>query len=230
MQTWTIPPNSLINEDTGSYKFVHDSNWLLNKKSDLTPFWNGPSTFWKSSDRPIKDWTGFNYEYPDFVPLRGQSEEQRRKAILCRVGELYGPTYTSSTSVAPSAPRTSNIERADIVDWFVRIHSGRFALGGSYNVLLFLGEPPASEAEWLKSSALLGIHTVFTSSRASMCANCHSQINNVDEGFVHITERLESLGLLKKPEGEIEKYIRDNLHFFLMMYLFRGRGAKESYM
>lgn len=107
----------------------------------------------------------------------------------------------------------SNVERADMVDWFVRIRSGRFALGGSYTILLFLGEPPASQAEWRTSPNLLGLHAVFVSSRASMCANCQSQKDNIDEGFVHITERLESLGLLSQPEEQIETYVRENLRW-----------------
>ena len=194
----------------------------LRRLLDLTPFWNGADTFWKSASDAVKDWTKFNYEYPEFVKLKGQSQQQRRTAILQTVKQLYGPVFSTgpmhqvkalADNVQSALTGSSNLERADMVDWFVRIRSGRFALGQSYTVLLLHGQPPADESEWRTSPNLLGLHAVFVSSRASMCVNCETQRDNIDEGFVHITARLEKLGLLSKPEEEFEKYVKDNLQW-----------------
>lgn len=201
----------------------------------MTPFWNGGNTFWKSASEAVKDWTKFNYEYPEFVKLKGLGVSERRQAILQTVNSLYGPKLSTGpmhqikaaaanvqAALSSDSGPSASLEKADMVDWFIRVRSGRFALGQSYTILLFLGEPPAEESEWRTSPNLLGIHSIFASSRASMCANCESQRDNVDEGIVHITARLEKLGLLSKPEEEIEKYVRANLHWRIQKVSFQS--------
>jgi tyrosinase len=220
---------------------------------DLTPFWNGPETFWKSTSNAASDWTRFNQQYPEFVGLAGKTPAERRKAILDTVKQLYGPEQPFFTSAqvatgnlmakasnvvskvaeqvalsapavpsalsAPSAPSDANtkisteVAKDDLLDWFVRVRATRFALGMTYTVLVFLGEPPASEAEWRSSSALVGYHTVFVSSRADLCSNCQAQAQNIDEGIVRLTQRLRAEGVLSKSEQEIEAYVRQKLRW-----------------
>lgn len=216
----------MINENTGqSENYVSISFVILTLPLELTPFWNGENTFWKSADDAVKDWTKFNYDYPEFIDMKTKTKEERRSAVLDTVVDLYGPSSSRTSAgkaTAPVAiggrllPNLTPSPESNITDWFVRIRTGRFALHQSYTVLIFLGQPPIGKHEWRSSPQLLGIHGVLVSSRASMCRNCLTQQDNIDEGVVHITERLESLGLLSQPENVLERFLRSNLHWRIL--------------
>lgn len=230
MTTFTIPADTWVDEQTGNL-LTMSSLWSLTLfSSDLTPFWNGSETFWKSAGA-VKDWTRFNSDYPEFADLKDKSPAERRKAILNIIKQMYGPQTPLSMMAAgaeavPEEPKVAECAPAeqvslkaapaaegkpDILDWFVRVRSGRFALSMTYTILLFLGEPPESESEYRTSPNLVGYHTIFVSSRADLCANCQTQANNIDEGFVNLNGRLKSLDYISKSEEEAEAYLKENL-------------------
>lgn len=106
-----------------------------------------------------------------------------------------------------------NGARQEKLDWLIRVISGRFALHQTYSTFLFLGEPPESGSEYHVAPNLLGYSTVFIGADTSQCENCITQADNLDEGFVYITKKLEDRGHLLKSEEEIEQYLRDNLEW-----------------
>jgi tyrosinase len=91
---------------------VHDENtgpsrisvlWeVLRSKPDLVPFWNGPASFFKSSDKAIKEWTGLKYTYPEFQDLPSDLSKHRDH-IRGVVTRLYNSRDTFPRR-APSAP------------------------------------------------------------------------------------------------------------------------------
>lgn len=55
----------------------------------LTPFWNGPETYWTSVQ--IRDFQkGFGYTYPEFTGLDMSKPADVQAAIAAKVNELYG--------------------------------------------------------------------------------------------------------------------------------------------
>ncbi|KAI0032575.1 photo-regulated tyrosinase [Vararia minispora EC-137] len=103
---------------------------------------------------------------------------------------------------------------SSLYDWAVRIHVKKYALGGSFSVLIFLGTVPSNPREWRKSPSFVGAHHVFVNSSASQCANCREQeaAGMVSEGFVHLDTaiaRLSRLGSFDPPV--VEPYLKREL-------------------
>ncbi|EIN06741.1 Di-copper centre-containing protein [Punctularia strigosozonata HHB-11173 SS5] len=208
---------------------------------DLTPFWNGPTTFYKSTEADVSTWTDLNYTYPEFVGLEGQSQDQITTAIRNKVNQLYGArpiqanspvAIPSSVDLASQAPVAASpvsflslmppaqagaqapaAAPTHFVEWYVRIRSKRFEIGKSYTILIFLGEPPENPAQWRTSPNLAGIHAEFVNSHPQGCPNCNDQRDMITEGFVSITESLKHRGFEERPEAEIDAYLKENLHW-----------------
>jgi tyrosinase len=77
-------------------------------------------------------------------------------------------------------------------DWACRIHCKKFELGGSFWVLIFLGQVPDDPSQWRSCPSFVGGHYVFVNSSADQCANCRGQADVVSEGFVHLNKAIAS--------------------------------------
>lgn len=192
-----------INEQTGQLQPATSARYVRSPTpTDLTPFWNGPTTFWTSAYSAMRSWRLLNYDYPEFAGLKNKTPDEIRAAITQKVNEMYGPP-------GKKGPFAGH----ELTEWYIRVRSGRFALGTSYTVLVFVGEPPADLHEWRESPALVGFHAVFVSSQAEHCGNCSARADSVEQSVVHINDRLEELDVLDKPEEDIEQYLRETLHW-----------------
>jgi tyrosinase len=101
-----------------------------------------------------------------------------------------------------------------INDWTCRIHCKKYELGGSYWVLIFLGEVPEDPSEWRTCSTFVGGHYCFVNGAVNKCSNCRSQANLVTEGFVHLNEYIASYsGLSSYDPSEVTPYLKKNLHW-----------------
>ncbi|KAK3714227.1 hypothetical protein LTR37_008029 [Vermiconidia calcicola] len=137
--------------------------------SPLTPFYKDTSgsAFWTTND--VKDWTIFRYTYPEFANSDGSTS-----AIQNYVKSLYGP---GATATAGSSKRTAipkPVKRAEAsatgsvtpdltapngssYQYVANIKTPRYALGGSYYVFLFLGEPASDDpTTWMYDENLVG--------------------------------------------------------------------------
>lgn len=65
----------------------------------LTPFWNGPTTFWASSG--TVDTSRLGYTYPDFNGLDMGNSQAVLDAIANRVNTLYGSSIFGAAAAAP---------------------------------------------------------------------------------------------------------------------------------
>lgn len=102
--SFTLPPEIPVDATTGELlrpcKY-NKTGYLLNLCliSALTPFWNGPSSFWNSS--ATTDTTKLGYTYPEFVGLDLGNTSAVRTAIGRAVNRLYGGVFSGFETVSP---------------------------------------------------------------------------------------------------------------------------------
>lgn len=121
------------------------------------------------------------------------------------------PKAPAHGHAAPAAPVT--LTALQRLDWFIRIRVKKFQLKQSFSILFFLGPVPDDVGQWRSSPNLVGNHSEFVNSDAKSCANCQENINAITEGFIDLDTSLERKGYGNKSEKEIEKFIRDEIHW-----------------
>jgi len=93
-------------------------------------------------------------------------------------------------------------------DWTARVEFKKHELGGSFCVLIFLGEVPQDPKQWHVSPNYVGAVHAFVNSVATQCANCRNQTNFVQEGFVHLDKGIaQHSGLGSLDPDVIEPYL-----------------------
>ncbi|KAF8500857.1 photo-regulated tyrosinase [Russula emetica] len=99
-------------------------------------------------------------------------------------------------------------------DWTVRIHFKKYELGGSFAVLIFLGQVPDDPSQWRTAPTFVGSHHAFVNSAASQCDNCREQADLVVEGFVHLNSAIaERSGLSSFDPSVVIPYLKANLQW-----------------
>lgn len=68
--------------------------------------------------------------------------------------------------------------------WTTRIRCNDSEVGGSFSILIFIGEVPEDPKEWRKSSTFVGSEDIFGSEQSEANANLDV------EGFVHLNHAL----------------------------------------
>jgi tyrosinase len=118
-----------------------------------------------------------------------------------------GPPHTTGGQHGDEGSRV-------VHDWSCRIHCKKYELGGSYWVLIFLGEVPDDPSQWRSSPSFVGGHYVFANSSAEQCANCREQGDVISEGFVHLNKAIAARSGLPSYEPSIvSPYLRENLNW-----------------
>ncbi|KAI9508870.1 photo-regulated tyrosinase [Russula earlei] len=119
-----------------------------------------------------------------------------------------GPTHTAhQAGYGKEGPSV-------VHDWGVRIHVKKYELGGSFSVLIFLGDVPDDPSHWRSCPSFVGLHYAFVNSVASQCGNCRNQADLVIEGFVHLNEAIAKRSGLSSYEPEVvSPYLKENLHW-----------------
>ncbi|KAI8994151.1 tyrosinase [Trametes punicea] len=251
--TFTIPPNSVIDENT-----------------PLTPFWNTQSVFWTSAQAAGVTPSQLGYSYPEFNGLDLKDPKAIKDHIAGVVNELYGhqvrrtfpihlpferlaAAMPQASSIPPSATTTSvstthlardsvaespvsqkrgdetlkvdsvalgsGMSITDFWEWTARIHVKKYEVGGSFSILLFLGDVPddSDPAEWRMSPNYIGGHHAFVNSTPERCANCRRQADLVIEGFVHLNEAIaKHSGLNSFDPAVVRPYLTRELHWRVM--------------
>lgn len=192
---WVIPgpqPNGTFTIADGA---------TVNVDSDLTPFWNTQSTYWKSTE--VKSTDDLLYTYPEFNGLEKSSPQQVKKAIMEQVDALYGHhLFVPKPKPMPSGrtPRT----------WNLHIRFKKYEFGSSFGIdVLFDGQRVASVAS-------------FASRRNTPCANCQNNINLELDSFVHLTE------LFYEKEPSLHSLDLEHVRPLLERITFVMRGRKED--
>lgn len=126
-----------------------------------------------------------------------------------------------SVSVSHGAPQPAHGLLGHLVppdlglyEWTARVEFKKYELGSSFSVFLFLGSVPEDPEEWHVSSHFVGAHHAFVNTAMQRCANCRTQSDLLEEGFVHLNHAIvthSGLGSLD-PEA-VEPYLTKELHW-----------------
>jgi len=99
-------------------------------------------------------------------------------------------------------------------DWTVRIHFKKNELGGSFAVLIFLGQVPDDPSQWRTAPTLVGSRHALVNSSASQCNNCRGQADVGVEGFIHLDPAIARLSNLSSFDPSVvTPYLKENLHW-----------------
>ncbi|KAG8876840.1 hypothetical protein FRB97_003840 [Tulasnella sp. 331] len=121
---------------------------------------------------------------------------------------------SGAQTVLSAIGATISTEGARLYDWVARIQTKKYELGGSFSVVIFIGDFPEDPRQWRTSRAYVGAHHAFVNSNASRCENCRNQQEIVSEGFVHLDEWLAAhSGLGSFEPHVVEPYLKQNLHW-----------------
>ena len=184
----------------------------------MSPFWKTQTTFWTSAE--VNKTQSLGYSYPEFDGLDLNNPAAVKAAIAAKVNILYGASGTlGAIPQAPGAPSpkpapSSKCPAHGNYDWTARIRVKKFEVGCSFQVILFLGTVPTDPKQWILSPTVAGTYCVLVNEDVSNCANCVSQSEFVEQGYIHLNRgitKLSGLGSLN-PAGVVD-YLTANLHW-----------------
>ena len=184
----------------------------------MSPFWKTQTTFWTSSE--VKDTRSLGYSYPEFDGLNLDNPAAVKAAIAAKVNILYGSSGATGAlpqlpgALSPKPAPSSKRPAHGNYDWTARIRVKKFEVGCSFQVILFLGTVPTDPKQWILSPTVAGTYCVLVNEDVSNCANCVSQSEFVEQGYIHLNRgitKLSGLGSLN-PAGVVD-YLTANLHW-----------------
>lgn len=167
----------------------------LNMDYPLQPFTKDTSgDFWTSNE--VRSMSTFNYNYPEFADSDGSQSaiasyvnklygpSATATAGSTKRTEIPNPMAAAAGSVASAVPSSGPIPipsphfnvthplqagNGSLFQYQANIKTPRYALQGSYNVFVFLGEPSVEEpTAWLQDPALVGPFGVLAQDMGSM--------------------------------------------------------------
>lgn len=153
-------------------------------------------------------------------------KEAVRRAITRKINELYGDLGLTSPASGgqqavpiPQAVSTSSVSSAAPVsgpylDWTARVHVKKYELGGSFSVVLFIGEVPENPEDWYTSPSFAGAHSAFVNSSSERCENCtrQEQAGAVTEGFIHLNNAI-ARKVSSFEDKVVEPLLKKELHW-----------------
>ncbi|KAI0322394.1 tyrosinase [Amylostereum chailletii] len=211
--TWTIPPDATVDANTNLTPFWDSQTkyWVSTQATATSTFgytypeFNGLDMSNKAAvQAAIAQAVNKLYGGPVFGVLSsglssgttssltgGSAEPTSEKTAQPPAGNEQ-QERSISRSIAPSTASQPSAHNADgsYYDWTARIQVKKYALGGSFSVLIFLGEVPEDPAQWRSSPSFVGAHHAFVNTSAERCANCRTQADVVVEGFVHLNNAI----------------------------------------
>lgn len=97
-------------------------------------------------------------------------------------------------------------------EWAARIRCDDSELGGSFAVLIFIGDVPKQASEWRSAESYVGAHHVHTSrGRATRRSDAANTISET-EGFVHLNDAIaERSGLNSFDPEVVEPYLKKEI-------------------
>ncbi|KAJ6568747.1 tyrosinase [Mycena capillaripes] len=121
--------------------------------------------------------------------------------------------HVPTPQVAPHPP-PHHPEDPTVWEWTARVQVKKYEVGGSFMILLFLGDVPNDPKQWRTSPNFVGAHSVFANSVPERCANCRTHRDAEVEGFVHLDDGIaEHSGLDSLEPDVVEPYLKHNLHW-----------------
>ncbi|KAI0737488.1 hypothetical protein BC629DRAFT_1600427 [Irpex lacteus] len=179
----------------------------MSSQEGLTPFANTQTSYCSSSQLKSTDVLGFTYR--EIMVERGNETDAQRE-VAKRIETLYGsglstlfsrldhPQATAlDTAEFKSTSTATNLTDHSVYDWKVRVRVNEFALGESFQVLIFLGPVPplADYKDWMSHPDYVGCVSAFVSDIPELHANA-ARPENVIQGIVYLSQSItEKSGL-----------------------------------
>ncbi|KZP13787.1 hypothetical protein FIBSPDRAFT_748947 [Athelia psychrophila] len=92
--------------------------------------------------------------------------------------------------------------------WTARIRCNDSEVGGSFSILIFIGEVPEDPKEWRKSPTFVGSENIFTSKHSKENANVEV------EGFVHLNHALAKHSASRSLDPkDVVPFLEHSLHW-----------------
>ncbi|PBL03308.1 tyrosinase [Armillaria gallica] len=231
--TFTVPANAPVDANTQLTPFW-DSNisyWSSLKATTTRalrytyPEFNGvnmgnPPAVYNAIARAVNELYGgpifgtFNQTSPGTTNFLAPSSSDAQAAgtgestVSAAAIPAGGDVSVSVQSIDPARTPALN----SFHDWTARIWVKKYALGGSFSVLIFLGEVPENPESWRTSPSFVGAHHAFVNSAADQCENCRNQADLVIEGFVHLNTAIaKRSGLGSFEPAVVEPYLKREL-------------------
>ncbi|KAF8202684.1 tyrosinase [Mycena galopus ATCC 62051] len=200
---WVTP-----GEATGGTATIQ-ADTLVDKSSNLTPFWKTQTTYWEPTQ--VTTTSALGYTYPEFNGLDLTNPSAVRTAIAKKVNQLYGGHDQANFSHVSTDHQSGG---GYVLEWTARIQVKKYEVGGSFLVLLFLGSVPTDPKHWRTSPNFVGAHHVFANSVPDRCTNCRTHQDVETEGFVHLNEGIVEHSRLGSLEPDVVvPYLQRDLHW-----------------
>jgi tyrosinase len=206
---------------------LHFANMCL----ALTPFHKDTvGTFHTSND--VRDWTTLHYTYPEF--LSGGGAQQ----VMSYVNALYGPQATAKAGSihakkATKHKRHSHLESRELApnvtfaappvelistsngsryEYTANIATQRFALDGTYNIFVFLGNFSSDSQTWPFDQALVGTYGIFSTKGMTGMIGNHSVSGTVPLTRA-LTQQVDAGNLEDLSVETVAEYLQNNLQW-----------------
>lgn len=168
---------------------------------ELAPFWK-TDEYWWTSDQ-AKESAVLWYTYPDFDGIDLGDRPKASQIIRARVEQLY------PRRKVPGMPG----ENSKAIEWSARIRAVKGDLKDISSVLIFVGERPDNEKDFLTSPNYLGSFDPFVNALTAQCSNCADTQDESVQGFVHMSSGLVERDVDIHDIGAVEVYLRKNLNW-----------------
>lgn len=184
----------------------------------MSPFWKTKTSFWTSAE--VGKIQSLGYSYPEFDGLDINNPAAVKAAIAAKVNMLYGASGTyGAIPRVPGAPApipapSTKCPAHGNWDWTARIRVKKFEVGCSFQIVLFLGTVPSDPKQWNLSPAGAGTYCILVNESVSNCANCESQSEFVEQGYIPLNRGITKLsGLRSLDPADVVAYLTANLHW-----------------
>ncbi len=130
---------------------------------------------------------------------------QQKSDAAAAVNVLYSPwSFLGKRNATAELPTSRQ--------WFVTVSCKKFALDKSYNVLVYLGEPPANSADWLTASNLAAVMPVFVPPKMPGVAPPRLSDLTTNNEFV-LDAALDKAGVTERDAAVLEPYLNKKLTY-----------------
>jgi tyrosinase len=157
------------------------------------------------------------YQYPE-TPFKLANNPPALAAFAReQVNALYGPQLKVNEGFTKQPlvglPKLEGAAAHYRTEWVAFVRAKRFAIPGSWNIFIFLGEPNADPSKWALES--VGTVAVFAPRNIGFCKNCLSQEGAGMEvsGVVYLTDALSRKVGEELEEDKVVEYLTENLHW-----------------
>jgi tyrosinase len=203
-----LNPNSYVTPVRNPYAtFLMPKDFVADTNTVLAPFHkNDRGDFWTSET--CRSTNVFAYTYPELVGVGNNTDSLKTK-----VNSLYGPDAITPRKRSHTPGHIAGAPNfAQRRQYTVDIKAYKFCVDGSFNVHIFLGPKPGSDAKnYSNEPSFIGMTGILSQSQGADTPN-----NNIGvHGAVPLTAALESKlctgEIPNLTEGAVAAYLKENM-------------------